>query len=168
MKQQIDVTVALDIWGTAVADVENLCQKAAAEAIAVSARAMPGSEISVLLCDDNTVSRLNGEFRGHAQPTNVLSFSIGSAEVGPQSLLLGDVAIAFETVAAEAMSSQLSIADHLMHLVVHGVLHLLGYDHHAKREADKMEALEVEILERLGVNNPYSTNTNVEMHASPA
>ena len=156
------------MWGTAVADVENLCRCAATEALAVSDRATPGSEISVLLCDDDTVSRLNGEFRGHARPTNVLSFPIGNAQVGPQSLLLGDVAIAFETVAAEAASSKLSIADHLTHLVVHGVLHLLGYDHHAKREADKMEALEVEILERLGVDNPYATNTNLEIHASPA
>ena len=168
MTQQIDVTVALKKWGTAVADVENVCRRAAAEALAVSDRARAKIEISVLLCDDDTVSRLNDEFRGHARPTNVLSFPIGSAQFGPQSLLLGDVAIAFETVAAEAVSSQLSIADHLTHLVVHGVLHLLGYDHHIPREADKMEALEVEILDRLGVDNPYATNTNLEVHASPA
>ncbi len=168
MTQKIDVTVALEMWDTAVADVENLCRCAAAEALAVSDCATPESEISVLLCDDDTVSRLNGEFRGQARPTNVLSFPIGNAEIGPQSLLLGDVAIAFETVAAEALSSQLSIANHLTHLVVHGVLHLLGYDHHTTREADKMEALEVEILDRLGVDNPYVTDTNLEVHASPA
>ena len=156
------------MWDTAVADVENLCRCAAAEALAVGDRSTPSSEISVLLCDDDTVSRLNRDFRGQSRPTNVLSFPIGNAEFGAQPLLLGDVAIAYETVAAEAVSSKLSIADHLTHLVVHGVLHLLGYDHHAKHEADKMEALEVEILERLGVNNPYTNDTNLEVHATPA
>ncbi len=168
MTQQIDVTVALKKWGTAVADVENVCRRAAAEALAVSDRARAKIEISVLLCDDDTVSRLNGKYRGQTRPTNVLSFPISGADAGPQSLLLGDVAIAFETVAAEAVSSQLAMVDHLTHLVVHGVLHLLGYDHYTPHEAEEMEALEVEILDRLGVADPYATDTYSEEHASPA
>ena len=122
----------------------------------------------MLLCDDYTVSRLNGEYRGQARPTNVLSFPIGGPDDGPDSPLLGDVAIAFETVAAEAASSGLAMVDHLTHLVVHGVLHLLGYDHQISCEAEKMEALEVKILERLGIADPYSPDPNPEEHASPA
>ena len=163
MTPQIDVTVSLETWSTAVADVEDVCRRAAAEALARSDRGAAENEISVLLCDDDTVSRLNGEYRGQARPTNVLSFPIGDADPGPESHLLGDVAIAFETVAAEAASSHVEIVDHLTHLVVHGVLHLLGYDHQTMREAEEMEALEVEILDRLGVADPYS-----EEHASPA
>ena len=162
MTAQIDVMIAFETWGTAIADIEYVCQRAAAEALAQSNHAAAEIEIGVLLCDDDTVSRLNSEYRGRAGPTNVLSFPIGCADAGPENHL-GDVAIAFETVAAEAASSHLAIVDHLTHLVVHGVLHLLGYDHQSTREAEEMEALEVEILDRLGVADPYS-----EEHASPA
>ena len=167
MTPQIDVTVALETWSTAIADVEDVCQRAAAAALAQSNRAAAEIEISVLLCDDGTVSRLNSEYRGRAEPTNVLSFPIGCADAGPETHL-GDVAIAFETVVAEAASSHLAIVDHLTHLVVHGVLHLLGYDHQSTREAEKMEALEVEILDRLGVADPYAADPNSEEHAAPA
>ncbi len=167
MTPQIDVTVALETWSTAIADVEDVCQRAAAAALAQNNRAAAEIEISVLLCDDDTVSRLNSEYRGRAEPTNVLSFPIGCADAGPETHL-GDVAIAFETVVAEAASSHLAIVDHLTHLVVHGVLHLLGYDHQSTREAEKMEALEVEILDRLGVADPYAADPNSEEHAAPA
>ncbi len=163
MTPQIDVTVALETWSTAIADVEDVCQRAAAAALAQSIRAAAEIEISVLLCDDDTVSRLNSEYRGRAEPTNVLSFPIGGADLGPEPHLLGDVSIAFETVATEAASSHLAIVDHLTHLVVHGVFHLLGYDHQSTRDAEEMEALEIEILDRLGVADPYA-----EEHASPA
>lgn len=155
MTPRIEVTVALDTWRSAVADVEKVCRRAAAEALAHTGRAEAENEVSVLLCGDDTVSELNGEYRGAARPTNVLSFPNGFAGAGPDTHLLGDVAIAFETVAAEAAASRLAIVDHLTHLVVHGVLHLLGYDHQTAREADDMEALEVAILDRLGVPDPY-------------
>ena len=167
MTPQIDVTVALETWSTAIADVVDVCQRAAAAALAQNNRAAADIEISVLLCDDDTVSRLNSEYRGRAEPTNVLSFPTGCADAGPETHL-GDVAIAFETVVAEAASSHLAIVDHLTHLVVHGVLHLLGYDHQSTREAEKMEALEVEILDRLGVADPYAADPNSEEHAAPA
>ncbi len=163
MTPQIDVTVALETWRSAVADVEEVCRRAAAEAVAHGDRAVAGIEISVLLCNDGTVSQLNGDYRGVARPTNVLSFPNGYSGAGPETHLLGDVAIAFETVVAEAAASHLAIADHLTHLVVHGVLHLLGYDHQTTREAEAMEALEAEILDRLGVADPYD-----EEHAAPA
>ncbi len=163
MTPEIDVTVALGTWRTAVADVEHVCRRAAAEALALSGRGAARNEISVLLCSNDTMRELNGEYRGRDGTTNVLSFPIGRSGAGSETVLLGDVAIAFETVAAEAATSRLAIADHLAHLVVHGVLHLLGYDHLSPREADSMEALEVEILDRLGVADPFS-----EEHAAPA
>jgi probable rRNA maturation factor len=160
---EIDVTVAFGTWRTAVAGVEQVCRRAAAEALAHSGRDTTQNEISVLLCDDDTMRELNREYRGRDGATNVLSFAIGRSGGGPESALLGDVAIAFETIAAEAAASRLAIADHLTHLVVHGVLHLLGYDHLSPREADSMEALEVEILDRLGVADPFA-----EEHAATA
>ena len=156
MTPRIEVTVTRDTWRSAVADVEKVCRRAAAEALAHAGRAEPGNEISVLLCGDDTVSDLNGEYRGAARPTNVLAFPNGCSVEGPETDLLGDVAIAFETVAAEAAASRLAIVDHLTHLVVHGVLHLLGYDHQTAPEADEMETLEVAILDRLGVPDPYA------------
>ncbi len=163
MTAQIDVTVALDAWRSAIADVEGVCRRAAGEALSHAGPAVADNEISVLLCGDDTVCELNREYRGSARPTNVLSFPNGYAGAGPSSVLLGDVAIAFETVAAEAVASRLAITDHLTHLVVHGVLHLLGYDHQTTPEAEAMEALEIAILDRLGVADPYS-----EEHAAPA
>ena len=83
MTPQIEVTIALDTWRSAVADVETVCRRAAVEALAQTGRAEAGNEISVLLCDDDTVSELNGEYRGAARPTNVLAFPNGtSVEVG--------------------------------------------------------------------------------------
>jgi probable rRNA maturation factor len=160
---QIDVTVALDAWRSAIADVEGVCRRAAGEALSHTVPTAAGNEISVLLCGDDTVSELNRVYRGSARPTNVLSFPNGYAGAEPDTVLLGDVAIAFETVAAEAAASHLAIADHLTHLIVHGVLHLLGYDHQTTRQAEEMETLEIAILDRLGVADPYS-----EEYAAPA
>jgi probable rRNA maturation factor len=119
-----------------------------------------GAELTIVLADSGTVHRLNRQYRGIDKPTNVLSFGSadGERETAPGApAILGDVVLALETVAAEAVGQGKSVGDHAAHLVVHGVLHLLGHDHQHVREADLMEAIEVQVLARLGVPNPYVT-----------
>ncbi|MGH7036620.1 MAG: rRNA maturation RNase YbeY [Stellaceae bacterium] len=120
---------------------------------------VPGEiELSLVLTDDAEQRSLNRRYRGRDRPTNVLSFpAAGAAPAGPSAppWLLGDVVLACETIAREAAAQQKPFADHLRHLVVHGVLHLLGYDHAEEREARRMEALESAVLHRLGVPDPY-------------
>jgi probable rRNA maturation factor len=113
--------------------------------------------VTVLLTDDETVRDLNARFRGKDQPTNVLSFP------APESARphLGDVALAFGVCASEAAAQGKTISDHLSHLTVHGVLHLLGYDHEADDEAEIMEDMERAILNRLGVSDPYARDADV-------
>jgi probable rRNA maturation factor len=102
---------------------------------------------------------LNRDWRGKDEPTNVLAFAAQetAAERAPAAgpLLLGDVVLCYETIAREAKAAARPLADHLSHLVIHGVLHLLGYDHGRPREARAMETLEVKALETLGIDNPY-------------
>src|SRR5207248_8083963 len=106
--------------------------------------------------DDTLLRELNATWRGIDQPTNVLAFAAESGETPPDApRLLGDVVIAFETVAREAQAQGKPLAHHLRHLIVHGVLHLLGWDHEEPTEAEQMEALEVAILQRLAVPDPY-------------
>ena len=108
----------------------------------------PAGGLCLVLADDALQRRLNREFRGRDKPTNVLSFDGAPAA-------LGDVVLALETIAAEAQAQGKPLADHLAHLVVHGVLHLLGYDHETQGQARSMERLEFEILAGLGIGDPY-------------
>lgn len=126
---------------------------------AAGALALPGdAELSLLFTDDAQMRRLNAEWRGVDKPTNVLSFP-GRASPQPgggASPLLGDIALAAETVRREADEAGLALEDHLAHLLVHGLLHLLGHDHLQADEAGRMEALEVDILRRLDIADPYA------------
>ncbi len=109
-----------------------------------------------MLSEDATVRALNRQWRGQDKPTNVLSFAAGAETAPPGApCLLGDVVLAYETVAAEAKAQGKPMAHHLCHLVVHGVLHLLGFDHERAAEAERMEALETVILAGLGIADPY-------------
>lgn len=117
-------------------------------------------EIGIALADDAETARLNGRYRGIERPTDVLSFASGEplggkGRRGEPPQMLGDIVIAFETSARDAARAGKRLDHHLQHLVVHGLLHLLGYDHETERDANRMEALEVEILKRLGIADPY-------------
>ena len=127
----------------------------AALACAAEAEGKAGS-VSVLLGDDAAIAELNRQFRGKAGPTNVLSFPPAQVGEGAPAGFLGDIALAAETIAAEAETQGKSFADHAAHLAVHGFLHLLGYDHRNPSEAEAMEARERAILAALGIENPYA------------
>ena len=113
-------------------------------------------EINLLLCDDAKIQSLNKSWREQDKPTNVLSFP--AAYVSPDGNdFLGDIAIAYETVEREAKEEQKTLQDHLAHLVIHGVLHLLGFDHIDDEEAEEMEELERLALAEMGIANPYKS-----------
>lgn len=145
----IDVEIEDDGWSAALPDCAAVAAQAAAAALA--GRAMQGA-VTVLLTDDGVVAELNQRFRGKAGPTNVLSFPLPPNPEGR----LGDLALAFGVCAREAEAQDKPIGHHLSHLVAHGVLHLLGYDHETDDEAEAMEALERQILAPLGVPDPYA------------
>ena len=149
----IGVTASSDAWLAAVPDATALAEAAAVAALAGSARGTPVM-LGLVLTDDAEQRRLNRDYRGKDMATNVLAFPLGDAAPGGP-LVLGDVVLAFETVAREAAEQHKPVADHLCHLVVHGVLHLLGFDHETDTDAAIMEARETEILRRLGVPDPY-------------
>jgi probable rRNA maturation factor len=144
---------------------EELIRTAAEAAIDESAypqlAAAGAVEISVRLTSDEQVRALNAQWRGKDRATNVLSFpmiepdKLRDASFAAPELLLGDIVLARGICAAEAADKRVSLEQHAAHLVVHGTLHLLGYDHHDEGEAAAMEAREVRALERLGIANPY-------------
>ena len=126
---------------------------AAAEAGAKLAR---GAEMTVHLVNDEAIRALNKQWRGADAATNVLSFPAVPPERVASARLIGDVFVALETLAREAQDEAKPLADHYRHLVAHGFLHLLGYDHETQAQAEAMEAVEIAALARLGVPNPYA------------
>jgi probable rRNA maturation factor len=148
---------------------ESLARKSAEAAIAESAfpdlaQSDRRVEISVTLTGDEQVRALNARWRGKDRPTNVLSFPMADeldfarATVDDRELLLGDVILARGVCETEAAEESVSFEDHAAHLLVHGTLHLLGYDHHRESDATDMEAREIRALERLGIANPYEVD----------
>lgn len=148
--------------------LEPLADRAVRAAFAELGLPEVGFTLCLMGCDDARILELNGDFRGKAKPTNVLSWpseergadegcvpelpEAGDAD-DPESL--GDIAISYDTCAAEALAAEKPMADHVTHLTVHGLLHLLGYDHINDSDAELMQALEVRILARLGLSDPY-------------
>jgi len=116
-------------------------------------KAPKGAQLTILLADNARLQDLNRQFRGRNKPTNVLSFPTDHAK----DCYLGDVALAYGLTAEEARAGAARFVDHAVHLTVHGVLHLLGFDHATKRDAGVMEPLETKILGELGIADPYVT-----------
>jgi probable rRNA maturation factor len=146
----IDIEIEDAAWTAALADAETLV-RIAAQATLDSEGATPEG-VTLLLTDDETVRDLNARVREQDKPTNVLSFP---APANPEHFL-GDVALAYGVCAREAAEQGKPLAHHLQHLVAHGVLHLLGYDHIGDDEAEAMEGLERIVLAGLGVPDPYA------------
>jgi probable rRNA maturation factor len=150
--------------------LDQLADRAALALLTELAIAPEGLCFCVMGCDDARIAELNSSFRGQAKPTNVLSWPSEERAQGvdgqtpeppeagdpedPESL--GDIALAFETCHAEALVAQKPVEDHVTHLIIHGLLHLLGYDHVRDADADLMESIEVRTLANLGLSDPYS------------
>nr|WP_243389650.1 rRNA maturation RNase YbeY [Arboricoccus pini] len=160
------MTIEAPRWSSVVTEIETLIDRAASAALDRCLGDFLGPkmrpvELSILLTDDARIQVLNRDWRGKDKATNVLSFP----GVDPQELvflptgapvLLGDIVIALETVEREAAERGIDIEAHLTHLVIHGVLHLLGHDHEDDDEATRMEAIETELLARFGIVDPHS------------
>jgi probable rRNA maturation factor len=131
------------------------------EAASATAALVPGfpvaGEVSVLFTNDARIAELNASWRGKAGPTNVLSFPAPSMPPGPEATVsIGDIVFGFETVTKEASEMHLTLTDHISHLFIHGLLHLVGLDHDNDQKAAAMEALETAILAKLGIADPYA------------
>ena len=151
----IDIAFAITDpdWRTRLPDAEKLCVESALLALGPVAKP---TELSIVLSCDAEVRLLNRDYRGKDEATNVLSFPQHLSSELSGIEMLGDIILALETVSMEAHRDSKSLASHVRHLVVHGVLHLLGYDHETEEKATEMERQEVEILARLGISDPYS------------
>ena len=141
----VDTIIEDDRWEEI--DLPAISETAAERVLALLDLGGEGFLISVLGCDDARIAVLNADFRGKPQPTNVLSWP---------SEERGDIAIAWETCGREAAEQGIPLKDHVTHLVIHGILHLLGYDHVREADASLMEGLEVRILATMGISDPYA------------
>lgn len=158
----VDCVIEDPRWGD-IAALAELATEAALDRLGLEPSVF---EISLLACDDSRIAALNADFRGKPAPTNVLSWPSderGAAVDGEMPLMpqpgpdneLGDIAMAYDTCAREAAEAGKTMRDHTIHLLVHGTLHLLGFDHERDQDATLMEGLETEILGKLGIADPY-------------
>jgi probable rRNA maturation factor len=154
-----EVLVVADCWRSEP-DAEAVIQRAIAAAAEAVEADVGEAELAVMLTDDSGIRTLNSNWRGIDKPTNVLSFPAlqgeGARKPGDAPRMLGDIAIAYETTRREADAEGKLFEHHLSHLAIHGFLHLIGYDHENDADAEEMEALETEILEQLGIPDPYA------------
>ena len=157
MSVTIEISVEYEGWHR-ILGAELIAHRAAMAAL--EAADVRGGEVSIMLCDDARIRELNGEFRKKDRPTNVLSFP--SNEMHNGARFYGDVALAFETLVREAREEGKRVDAHLTHLVAHGVLHLLGFDHGNEQDAERMESLETKILAKLGFPDPYAARAEAE------
>jgi probable rRNA maturation factor len=155
MKLSLDIRVPSPLW-RGLPRARPIARETIPAAASQSKGPGEGVDESLCLTDDAALRALNLRWRGIDKPTNVLSFPSGPPDRLREAKTLGDIALAYETLAREAQDLGVSLADHYRHLLVHGFLHLIGYDHETDAEAERMQALETRILTRLGVGDPYA------------
>ena len=161
---EVDISISHDAWLKDLPDSAEVCREAAEAAFGAGAGESldATTEVSIVLTDNPAIQELNRDYRGKNQPTNVLSFAsldgvAAEHSMAPDApLLLGDIVVAYETAISEAAAECISLRDHLSHLIVHGMLHLLRYDHERDAEAKRMESLETQVLAGLGVADPHT------------
>ncbi len=163
---EIAVSVLAEAWTRALPEAEALCVAAAAAAVAAAAPALAGAEVSVTLADDALVRELNRRHRGRDAATDVLSFPLADEPDGPPPLLLGDVVVAHGVAAAAAGEQGRRLSDHLCRLVIHGTLHLLGFEHESDGDAERMERLEARVLAGLGLAEPGAADPGLDRAAA--
>lgn len=148
----IEITIQHKEWP----DMETILSMAVRKTLEHTEVSEEKSEVSIVLADNDFVKQLNKTYRGKDRPTNVLSFPQNEDNI------LGDIILAYETIAEEANTQNKSFTDHAVHLTVHGFLHLLGLDHETEKEAQEMESVEIKILENMGIKNPYETKDSMQ------
>lgn len=154
-RSELDIVVRIECpaWRSAWPRLSSEARRfLAATALRPEFHPPPHGEIAIVFADDERLRALNAQFRGKDRPTNVLSFPDAAAP-------LGGIALAYETLQAEASAQRKQFVNHAKHMILHGFLHLLDYDHQTKRQARLMERLEIAILSDMGIPNPYSTRT---------
>ena len=160
-----EVLVVADCWQDEP-DAEAVIQRAIAAAAETVDADVADAELAVMLTDDSGIRTLNSNWRGVDKPTNVLSFPALQPDGGRREddapRMLGDIAIAYQTMRGEADDEQKPFEHHLSHLAVHGFLHLIGYDHETDDDAEAMEILEREILAQLGIPDPYADRERMD------
>ena len=154
---EIDITIHEKRWKSAIDNIEQFTSMIIDKTLSDMTDAK-NVEISIVLANDNFVQNLNKEYRGKDKPTNVLSFPLteeGEIDAITDFCSIGDVVIAFETIQKEAKEQNKTFEHHYAHMLVHGCLHLLHFDHESEGDAHIMESREISILETLGIKNPY-------------
>ena len=145
----MDIAVQCDDWTKHLPDIEAIAAQSVAQVLTVLDEPQLG-ELSIALVNDADIQILNREYRHKDKPTNVLSFP----DAGPAPLL-GDIVLGLETITREATEKSISVEHHVTHLIIHGFLHLQGYDHQSEATAAEMEAIEIAALAALNIDNPY-------------
>lgn len=154
---QIDIDIRDGSWLKSLPDIESDTHNVIAKILNQLLNEEQHAEISIVLADDSFVQDLNKNYRDKDKPTNVLSFpQTEEDEMNMPAIMLGDIIIASGVIKHEAQEQEKTIKDHYTHMLVHGCLHLLHYDHITDEQAEEMESLEIKILNTLGIKNPYA------------
>jgi probable rRNA maturation factor len=154
-KLKIDVLIDSGHWKSA-GNIRALVRRAVAEA--ANTQSTSEAELAIVLTDDSAIRQLNRLWRGVDAPTNVLSFPAATRQAEDEPAHLGDIALAYQTIAREARAEGKPFAHHVAHLAVHGYLHLIGFDHEHDADAEAMEKAERKVLRRLSIPDPYRQN----------